>query len=390
MDTSIFESLRTCLKSFDNLLALIGRSQYASENVPLTLWEDELGRLRIWAGNVGAHQTGQASLGFRLRDASHISQQVVKLLKTLGQTIEDVELVLVEAEDPSNAPTLDTLADDEPTSEIQELHGHILTIVNELFRMSTLIRKPARHDVLMKSNTADTVRFELFDTVHVECKYPYADKVIIQRLGHAITRRRGYLKYRERHHAKLGQCIHDKPEMSETAATDFPARNIDFEEMPSRSDLSETPYPLPPKESADEKPFECPYCFCVITIDGTRSWTEHIFDDLQPYICTFQHCSTPDRLYDSRREWFHHVTAHLRCGHTGDAKLVCPLCKSTLASPHLFEWHLARHLEELALFALPRNELNDDHMRPVQGQESRFRFEDPKEKKRYELAHEPC
>ena len=62
----------------------------------------------------------------------------------------------------------------------------------------------------------------------------------------------------------------------------------------------------------------------------------------------------PDRLYDSRREWYlHETTEHRRDGY------LCVLCRDTLNSSKQYERHVARHLEELALFALPRTEMDD-------------------------------
>lgn len=152
--------------------------------------------------------------------------------------------------------------------------------------------------------------------------------------------------------------------MSETIATDFKAPNIDFEET-SDSDISQTSYapslihggrviiPPPPRDSMG-KPFECPYCFFIIEIKSTRSWNRHIFKDIKPYVCTFSECSIPDRLYDSRREWYsHEITEHRR------EDYVCSLCKDSLKSSKQYERHVARHLEELALFALPRTEMDD-------------------------------
>ena len=311
-----------CLRSFNHLLALIKESSFASTEVPSILWEDELGRLRVWVENIGAHQKGQASLDFRLRDASHISKLIIRLLNGLKTTIEDVEVVLNEGSAAGNDRAIYPLIEDDSTTEIQELHEQTLTIINELFQTSMLIRKPARHDVLTKSRLEDVKEFKPFDWDHTRNKLPSADGAVVQRLGHAITRRRGYLKYRERHRAKLGKGlgdIGDQSEMSETTATNFQPENIDFEETHSNSGFSETSYspslvdggtmtiPQPPKESADGEPFECPYCFFVITIGGTQSWTKHIFKDLQPYICTYQDCSRPDKLYDSRHEWFDHI-----------------------------------------------------------------------------------
>ena len=371
---TVSTALVSCLRSFKNLLAPIKESSFATIEVPLIRWEDELGRLRVLAANMGAHQTGQASLDFRLRDASHISKLIIKLLDGLETTIEDVKVVLNEGNAAGNNPEMYSSVEDDSSTELQELHGQILTIISELFQTSMLIRKPARHDFMTKSRLDDVKAFEPFDWEHVRNKLPEADREIIQRVGYAITRRRGYLKYRERHHAKLGKGlsdIGDQSEMSETTATEFQAKNIDFEETNSNSGISETSsspslvdggnftIPQPSSESTNGKPFECPYCFFVITISGTRSWTKHIFKDLQPYICTFQPCSRPDKLYDSRREWFHHIsTDHSRSLEESvvDSKHVCSLCKNPIASLKRLERHVARHLEELALFALPKNE----------------------------------
>ena len=325
--STISATLLPCLKSFNDLLVLVQISPFATTEVPFTLWQDELGRFRVWAANIGAHQTGQASLDFRLRDASHIKNQIIRLLEDLDRTVEEVKIVLDERYAAGDTIALDSFAGDDLTTELQELHEQLLTIIDGLFQMSILTREPAQHDILIKSRLEDVKGFEPFDREHTSKKLPYADRDIIQRLGNAITRRRGYLKYRERHHAKLGKGlgdIQDQSEMSETTATDFQSRNIDFEETYFNSGVSDTSYassladggtitiPVPAKESADGKPFECPYCFFMVTIKGTRSWIKHIFKDLQPYICTFQGCSRPDKLYDSRREWFDHIsTAHL-------------------------------------------------------------------------------
>jgi hypothetical protein len=84
------------LRKFGDLIAasdLLPRKQ----DVPRELWEDERGRLRVWASIIGAHQTGQFSLDYRLRDASHIRDQTVRLLKSLQQTLGDLSEVFGES-----------------------------------------------------------------------------------------------------------------------------------------------------------------------------------------------------------------------------------------------------------------------------------------------------
>ena len=373
MATSISSILIPCLKSFNQLQERVEQPNYSyEEEVSSVTWGDELGRLRIWAANIGAHQTGQSSLDFRLRDASHISKQVTNLLRDLDQSLNDIFEELSEAvkKDSEDDGTSAAWSDDNPTTELQQLHAEVVNIIDCLYQLSMLIRKPAQHDLLVGSRIGDKAEFEFYDQEHVRNLHPKTEEQITQRLGRAITRRRQYFNYRERHHRKLAQGIQRTTTgsvMSETIATDFKTHNIDLEETSSNSGMSQTSYapslidggrvtiPPPPKESMGGKPFECPYCFFLIDIKTTRSWNRHIFKDVKPYVCTFTDCSMPDRLYDSRREWhLHETTEHLRRG-----DLACALCKDTLKSAKQYERHVARHLEELALFALPRTEMED-------------------------------
>ncbi|KAL9069743.1 MAG: hypothetical protein Q9161_005328 [Pseudevernia consocians] len=378
MATSISAVLIPCLKSFNQLQERVEQSDYSHEReVSSVSWGDELGRLRVWAANIGAHQTGQSSLDFRLRDASHISNQITKLLQDLSHSLDDIvdELSEDRTEASEDDETSASWLDNNSTTEIQQLHEEVVNIIDCLYQLSMLIRKPAQHDLLVGSRIGDKAEFEFYDKEHVRNLHPMTEEQIIQRLGRAITRRRKYLNYRERHHRKLEKGIEELQDiqrtttgsvMSETIATDFKTANIDFEETSSNSGVSQTSYapslidggrvtiPPPPRESVGEKPFECPYCYFVINIKNTRSWSRHIFRDIKPYVCTFTDCSVPDRLYDSRREWYsHETTEHYR------KTFVCALCKDTLESSKQYERHVARHLEELAIFALPRNERDD-------------------------------
>lgn len=241
-----------------------------------------------------------------------------------------------------------------------------------------LIRKPARHDRLRQCHVDDSTAFQPFDRDHVANKYPGADSAIVERLGLAISRRRAILRYRERHHAKLGQGIEHAdddtmPEsksvvLSQTVATDYKEHiDLDLGDVASTSGRSQTSYapsleggggicvPPLPKEAAGEQPFQCPYCYFIITIKNRRSWTRHLFKDIIPYICVFPNCLTPHKMYDSRHEWFdHEVKVHLKVQMPSDAtsEIDCGLCRSTATVAQL-ERRLARHLGELALFALP-------------------------------------
>ena len=409
MDTSIPALFNSCLNAFKTICSRIERETTAdTELAQVIQWQDELGRLRLWAANIGAHRTGQSSLEFRLKDSSHIRQQVTKLLLDLEQMFQEVEEVLdvLNNAQDSLMERDNTSEDDYDTGEeLTQLHSNIVTVINCLFQMSMLVRKPARHDFYTLPQSKEVLAFRPFDQAHVKEKYPEADERLLARLGLAITLRRQYLRYRERHHAKLKQGLEIGTEgsvaptvmLSETVVTGAEPWYIDSQDKATASEKSQTSYassmiagetlwiPAPPKESSGGTPFECPYCFVVISVDGTSAWHKHVFQDLQPYICTVAACPTAHTLFSTRREWVQHMKESHPRDWTGEENgavaavselhesrfsATCPLCKSHPKSEDHFVRHLARHLQELALFVLPQDDEDSDASNPLAGNSS--------------------
>ncbi|KAH9235899.1 hypothetical protein K456DRAFT_51233 [Colletotrichum gloeosporioides 23] len=150
------------------------------------------------------------------------------------------------------------------------------------------------------------------------------------------------------------------------------------------------------------KSFECPYCLTIQKVASHWEWKKHVFWDLQPYVCTVKDCVQATQLFDTREYWFHHVTkTHCRLwscvfcsselhsladlkehfNHSHAGKITdnqfpfiagacerpktefdchsCPFCDSwdpVVTQPDrskAFFRHLARHLQQIALEALP-------------------------------------
>ncbi|KAJ5778919.1 hypothetical protein N7457_006639 [Penicillium paradoxum] len=93
----------------------------------------------------------------------------------------------------------------------------------------------------------------------------------------------------------------------------------------------------------------------------------HIYRDLSPYVCTFEHCQNADQQYDSLHDWIEHEvashsnaderTTYIRAYNDTLSKApakatgrICPFCCIGSASPTHIAWHLRR----VASFALPR------------------------------------
>ncbi|OQD64427.1 hypothetical protein PENPOL_c007G06898 [Penicillium polonicum] len=381
---AISELLHGCLHQF---LSLINSGTLAdhTEEVPLQEWTDELGRLRVWAANIGAHQTRQSSLEYRLRDASHIKSQIVRLLEQFQELLTDLKDVLEESsDDEAQDHQFEDLGDSETensTTEVQEIHQSLVKTIDQLYQMSMIIRKPAQHDRLVGTKKMDSEPFQFWAKQHTSSKYPNADALAIDRISSAMARQRAILKYRERHHAKLSQGIVSESDskstiLSETVVTDV------FEEIPgqpsdmaSDAGVSETSYggtlpegtgadapkiPPIPKNGTGKRPFECPYCFYIITVRDRRAWARHIFRDLMPYVCIFPGCSTPNKLYGGRRQWHHHVQQTHASASSTDGTYDCSICKQGSLPAVTFQRHVGQHLEELALFLLPRTDEDED------------------------------
>jgi GATA zinc finger len=390
MDTrTISASLQPCLRLFNDFA---GRNDLAAhEEVSNASWHEQLGRLRIWSANIGAHQTGHSSLDYRLRDASHIRKRILSLLDGLKRALEET-IELLQDDEPLEEDLLDLESGQEVETEIQQLFRVIANKIKCLFQMSMLIRKPANRDRLLRARADEAATFEPLYRNHVGEKYPRANPAVLDNLAMGIARRKAELMCHERHHIKLSQGLDEDSErksraISETIASDFKDKNIDFDDLASTSALTQTSYapsleggnaavsvPPPPKDCEYGEPFECPYCFFIITMKSRRSWTRHVFKDLMPYSCVFEDCAESKRIFDSRHEWFNHeLKTHLGKGMVMDvlADALCPLCHEEMPIGRL-ERHLARHLEELALFVIihSSDELEDSDQSQAAKEES--------------------
>jgi hypothetical protein len=156
-DASIRSVLLSSLGRFQTLLTLIvsDRLNIHASQVPLSAWSDELGRLRVWAANVGAHQEGQSSLDYRLRDASHIRQQILRLFDDLDYTLSEIEELFSDSGASAKSQDLDY----EDKVELQQLRTTLGDVVDCLYQISLLIRKPARHDRLLRYDSDIGVAF---------------------------------------------------------------------------------------------------------------------------------------------------------------------------------------------------------------------------------------
>ncbi|OAL19817.1 hypothetical protein AYO22_09344 [Fonsecaea multimorphosa] len=288
---------------------------------------------------------------------------------------------------------------------------------------------------------AQVVDHDIVDLLDTDYHLTDSDDFLLNRLAKAITNRRRYFEYWQKHALKLSQKVDEpafrgmvsnstslvkplepasKPDVivptadnlirlngSKTvvSGTDFSRYNnnlddqLDTESVISYAttafdlDGKSPEFPLPPTDAAEKS-------------------EEHIRQDLQPYVCTYEECPDADRMYASRHAWLEHerlfhrrvwkcfehrsfisksresLFQHFSSCHQGldaqeienlldlaettldDDRKSCPFCHSNGPFKKGFHNHIAFHQEQLATFAVPRNLNNDENSRQAQGSRS--------------------
>ncbi|RYP78484.1 hypothetical protein DL771_000437 [Monosporascus sp. 5C6A] len=213
-------------------------------------------------------------------------------------------------------------------------------------------------------------------------KFPKAKQKpwLVRRLGNATARRRRDIQYRQTHRTALAKQQDEQATMSDDShtvttglSTNVTTVATTFEEQPR--DLPEFELPqavnrLSVMTSATSfvsnfeeeanmgrrvpdlsnmildgvqleygQPFECPYCRTIQMAAYRLEWKRHVFADLQPQIpLIIQACEVPLKYFDPSS---------------------CPLCDDwnpplqVTDNAKQFYRHLARHLRQIALEALP-------------------------------------
>ncbi|KAF2792055.1 hypothetical protein K505DRAFT_279517 [Melanomma pulvis-pyrius CBS 109.77] len=117
----------------------------------------------------------------------------------------------------------------------------------------------------------------------------------------------------------------------------------------TRAESSHKRLPSLSAEARAGEPFTCEVCYKVVIIKRTRDWRKHVFKDLLAYSCIFEDCPSGAVLFDSSTA----ISAHLMSEHTTQMSQ-CSLC-SELVGCHTSSTllHFTRHMEEIALAALP-------------------------------------
>jgi hypothetical protein len=281
----IFDSHTGCCFAFEDLIDAIQHPvRDFRDQLPLKDVQEEFSKYKIWAGNVGATNSGKGyeiSLDYSLREASFVRDSVLGLLKTLHTKLENATLLLRGKRSPFEEQTDDSEettsgsspseADEEedaenspwdisssssgdsnachgaiqpavsfgtdsgliaklgqtPSHEMPRLLASISFVVICLHRIS--IRRPASLDRFKDKTLIDSSSYQQFDMLYVKDKFPLLDPDVATRLGKMITRRRQLLYYRRAdtqslHTAQVEPELRLSLKLPETGATTAPQK----------------------------------------------------------------------------------------------------------------------------------------------------------------------
>jgi len=88
---SIADWYHACIEIFTQISMILDSLEHGvtTNDKTFSLVQDQVGRFRVWAGNMGAHRVGRMSLDYKLREASHVHSTVLELLEELNESLAE-------------------------------------------------------------------------------------------------------------------------------------------------------------------------------------------------------------------------------------------------------------------------------------------------------------
>ncbi|RVD81428.1 uncharacterized protein DFL_009292 [Arthrobotrys flagrans] len=268
---------------------------------------------------------------------------------------------------------------DFPAGEMAQIRHAIQTTISSLYGLP--IRKATIQHRLRGELPEEVAPFESLDISYVRNMFPELAKAspeVATRLGKLITRRREILHSRKTRDNQPLQSDKSTPARRQKGPNDA-LQNPSWLEPPSytrpapapvyTTDGFEVVVPRRPlgEDGEELEYFMCPYCCTVKEISSKEEWKAHVFQDLQPYVCTYPNCELGDFLFESREQWFQHELAKHRvnwfCNTKGHDHFNNKAdFSSHMAAEHSNEFKFNEHDTLMAskLFAVPANETEPD------------------------------
>ncbi|KAK7909078.1 hypothetical protein PG985_014956 [Apiospora marii] len=204
----------------------------------------------------------------------------------------------------------------------------------------------------------------------VRTRYPEADKALVSKLG-MINYERYIRCQQERESRELctssdGDEVTLPPEGSKFhdsgIGSSLPPASSYAQTVMSYGGGSGGSVRVPPlsAEAKSGQPFQCLACGQTIKARQNSEWKKHLYADLCPWVCVDLSCAQGNFYFASRDDWIHHLTTEHRLGPDW-ASFRCPLCISETGNGKLaIIGHIASHLEEISLAAIPPDFEDDE------------------------------
>ncbi|KAL9068762.1 MAG: hypothetical protein Q9161_005965 [Pseudevernia consocians] len=258
------------------------------------------------------------------------------------------------------------------TSEFSEIFGTVKDTITSLMQTSIIIRNATPRDRYIRAQTSAKDPFlESFDIAHVGHKFPKIDSEgrewLKRRLGKAIAQRRQYLKYCREHNDKFWQST-----KQDQLDVDAPLKNKslsgDLTRLGNTSPMSGSRYEagtvrsvptsaLAPTDASTLQPSRLEVAEGMATgdtedvSDSYSQTSKHVFTDIRPQLPALIKASrqSVDRIPATACPLCHWDAT------LSDLNKQTPSDETLVVTLEQFRQHLGAHMEQLALFALPRS-----------------------------------
>ena len=319
----------------------------------------------------------------RLIPLAQISSDKLGILAAqLTAAVDEASYMIHDAIHDGRDDRSDTSSDDfsdvGPDDSIAEVAEDLKTDAQCLMELDPLFRDP----VLDLASQKQKQHLEAIDWTpetafcdKVQQRFPKAEPTLVERLGKANWAR--FLRCQEiRNSVEMGtlsqiNAASDKGEDGTVAAsskyhdsglgTSLATASLYAETVMTYGAAEGQKVRIPPLsvEAKNGAPFPCLACGRSVRITNNSGWKRHLYLDLEPYLCLepqcFEHCR-----FSTRIDWVAHLALD-HCYQPGWVAITCPLCFETTENGKLaVTTHLARHLEEISLSALPAYPDEDD------------------------------
>ncbi|RDW74909.1 hypothetical protein BP6252_06051 [Coleophoma cylindrospora] len=331
----------------------------ANQGVSRARLEQMERRFDLWINYTGALAAVGRSLDDRLTGHVDIKEMVIELLQMLARNLQ-----YIYAEDVDKSKPPSSLASIRDQTLKNDACAAAEQAIDDLHFMAAAIRRSSVQSVKYNLSSSferdDELYFEGFATLLVKREFPNTRHSICEQLGASIAVRRKRLFRRKLHEEKLstrrGKAPFGsrsaenatgavaKPSLSPSQANvrpnPLPLQRLKGANKPtgsgdSRSRLESTAarnylkgpslstvsmgssvrnttidYPLKPKHSEDDKFCACPYCARPLEVKKLKKdkyWEDHVDEDVKPYVCLSEECTSPFMYFVHLSEWLHHM-----------------------------------------------------------------------------------